>query len=371
MLATVIPRLAGLQVVRVTHLEQQEQDVRAPASMLVHSKDQTSRVAESAWGVVLGAGDGTRLATLTKDKYGTSVPKQFCSLNGGRSLLQETRRRARRLVPAKRVCAIVARRHAPLWRRALRGMQNENIIVQPLNRGTGNGVLLATLCIMARDPDAKIIFLPSDHYVHQEEAFADSLQTGLLQGLDGELLLIGVQPDAADPDLGYIMPEAGHRLGVRPVARFVEKPSARVARELIQRGALWNTFIFAARASTLVEIFSRRVPAIVQNMRQALRATRHPVSYPGAGVGALDDLYATLPVIDFSRDVLSSMERHLRVLAVPSCGWTDLGTPTRVLAALSRFGERKQPVGVRLPRTPSLFEYADAQRRRCESQDAI
>ena len=331
--------------------------------MLVHSKDRTSRVAKNTWGIVLGAGDGTRLAALTKDKYGTPVPKQFCSLNGGRSLLQETRRRARRLVPAKRVCAIVARRHAPLWRRALRGMQTENIIVQPLNRGTGNGVLLATLCIMARDPHAKVIFLPSDHYVHQEDALVGSLQSGLLQGSDDELLLIGVEPDAVDPDLGYIMPEAGYRLGSRPVARFVEKPSACVARDLIQRGALWNTFIFAARASTLVEIFYSLVPAIVQDMRQALGAVRDPASYPREGVGALDALYATLPVIDFSRDILSCMKGQLRVLAVPPCGWTDLGTPTRVLAVVSRFGERTRPARAQSLRAPSLFEFAMAQRR--------
>lgn len=39
------------------------------------------------WAVVLAAGDGTRLASLTSDDRGRSVPKQFCSLNGGGSLL--------------------------------------------------------------------------------------------------------------------------------------------------------------------------------------------------------------------------------------------------------------------------------------------
>lgn len=39
------------------------------------------------WAVVLAAGDGSRLARLTTDAAGNSVPKQFCSLDGRASLL--------------------------------------------------------------------------------------------------------------------------------------------------------------------------------------------------------------------------------------------------------------------------------------------
>jgi hypothetical protein len=41
------------------------------------------------WALVLAAGDGTRLAALTTDANGRAVPKQFCSLTGGRSLLRD------------------------------------------------------------------------------------------------------------------------------------------------------------------------------------------------------------------------------------------------------------------------------------------
>ena len=49
----------------------------------------------ATWAVVLAAGDGTRLAALTTDASGNSVPKQFCSLNGGRTLIEETLQHAR------------------------------------------------------------------------------------------------------------------------------------------------------------------------------------------------------------------------------------------------------------------------------------
>jgi hypothetical protein len=42
------------------------------------------------------------------------------------------------------------------------------------------------------------------------------------------------------------------------------------------------------------------------------------------------DLYERLPELDFSRHILQGQESQLRVVAVPQCGWTDLGTPKRV-----------------------------------------
>jgi hypothetical protein len=36
--------------------------------------------AQHDWAVILAAGDGTRLAALTRDINGVVIPKQFCSL---------------------------------------------------------------------------------------------------------------------------------------------------------------------------------------------------------------------------------------------------------------------------------------------------
>jgi hypothetical protein len=44
----------------------------------------------------------------------------------------------------------------------------------------------------------------------------------------------------------------------------------------------------------------------------------------------LREAYEALPSSDFSRDVLEVGIERLSVLAVPSCGWSDLGTPERV-----------------------------------------
>ena len=120
------------------------------------------------WAIVLAAGDGTRLASLATDDHGNVVPKQFCSLNGGPSLLRKALLRAQRIVPRRQVCAIVTRKHESYWRPMLRSLPPANVIVEPRNCGTANGVLHGVLRIFEREPHARIVFLPADHHVHSE-----------------------------------------------------------------------------------------------------------------------------------------------------------------------------------------------------------
>src|SRR5262249_35188436 len=95
----------------------------------VNQGDPAMNGATLTWAVVLAACEGTRLASLTRDAAGNAVPKQFCSLNGGRSLIQDAIQRARQVVTLERTCAIVAEQHAHHWRQALRSLPTENIIV--------------------------------------------------------------------------------------------------------------------------------------------------------------------------------------------------------------------------------------------------
>jgi mannose-1-phosphate guanylyltransferase len=291
-------------------------------------------VRQGTWAIVLAAGDGMRLSSLTTDERGDAVPKQFCSLNGGPSLLQEALQRARRIVPRERVCTIVARQHERHWRHMLWSLPARNVIVQPRNCGTANGVLLGLLHILERDPLAHIVFLPADHYVHDEALLADSMRTAAMfvtRDRDG-LTLIGIEPDDIDIELGYIVPGSPVEHGIRRVAQFVEKPMAAFARDLIARGAVWNSFIFWARATTLLALIRSRLSGIVEEMTNALAR-----NWRGdEGTPALEELYECLPVIDFSRAVMQNAESVLRVSIAPACGWTDLGTPRRVVQTLQR-----------------------------------
>jgi mannose-1-phosphate guanylyltransferase len=147
-------------------------------------------IGSTSWAIVLAGGEGSRLHGLAIDDSGDTVPKQFCSLMGGQSLLSDTLQRAASVVEPDPTCVIVTAQHRHWWEPILSGMSKSNIIVQPSNRGTGNGVLLPLLHILSRDPGADFVLLPSDHYVCD-----------------------------ADPDLGCIVPGRGTRPHISLVDR--------------------------------------------------------------------------------------------------------------------------------------------------------
>ncbi len=286
----------------------------------------------NTWALVLAAGEGSRLRSLTTAASGETVPKQFCSLYEGPSLLHEAIERARTVAGNGQICAVVAEQHRCWWTSALECLPAANVIVQPENRGTANGILLPLLHIAERDPEGRIVLLPSDHHVRNEAVLAGSLGQSIehLQGCPEDTVLLGLQPEEADPELGYIIPR--HHAGssdVAAVERFVEKPQRELASRLIEGGALWNAFIIASTVPALLAMFRRRMPEIVTRFEAAVRSD--------LWVGrrcATAELYSNLPTIDFSRDILSGEESHLSVMPVPSCGWSDLGTPKRVAEVL-------------------------------------
>lgn len=289
----------------------------------------------NTWAVVLAGGDGRRLAALTTDRQGRVVPKQYCSLNGAMTLLQLAVERARRVVAPERICVIVADQHRDFWDSPRATVHVDNLIVQPRNCGTAIGILLCVLRILRRDTQAQIMFLPADHHVSKEHVLAERLQVAVNAGNrhPTRLMLLGTTPTAADPALGYIIPGCPSPDGTHEVKRFIEKPGVARAQRLCAMGALWNTFIFAARGSALHAMFRDRLRAIVAQMEAVIA--------DDAGHRELTKLYANLPSIDFSREIAPGAESGMRLLAVPECGWSDLGTPERVASTLRRLARQR------------------------------
>jgi mannose-1-phosphate guanylyltransferase len=275
--------------------------------------------ASNTWALVLAAGEGSRLRGLTRNDAGVIVPKQFCSLQGGPCLLQEALQRASAVAALQRICSVVAEQHRQWWTPILNYLPEQNVITQPHNRGTAYGVLLPLLRIVERDPDAVVVMLPADHYLRAEETMASSLRrvAGLANSDPGSIYLLGMEPDAPDTELGYILPASRSRMGAVNVLRFIEKPSEIKARVLLDQGALWNVFIMAASVRTLLSLFDAGYAAVIAAMR-------------GLDGVNLESVYRDLKSVDFSREVLQGKESLMKVLTVPSCGWTDLGTPERV-----------------------------------------
>lgn len=290
------------------------------------------------WALILAGGEGSRLQSLTTTASGIAIPKQFCSFGGEASLLHDALRRAQSVTTPAHTCAVVTEHHRLWWQAMDLRIPSANVIRQPHNRGTAIGILLPLLQILYRDPDASLLVLPSDHFVRDEPLLGLSLRSAMdqIQYQPEQIVMLGISPEEADPELGYIVSDCGDVSELRSVSEFVEKPTAAMAHALIARGGVWNSFIFAAQGRTLLRAFEQRCPELVAEMWEIVSAPKSRSQQ-----AHLADLYDRAPSLDFSREILQRAPELLRVLTVPPCGWSDLGTPRRVTEALTRFPPRQ------------------------------
>lgn len=288
-------------------------------------RDQGEKM-QDVWAVVLAGGVGSRLAMRTRRGDGVIVPKQYCTLWGRRSLLEATLDRLEPMVSAERTVLVVAAQHEEHWRSQRHDVADENILVQPADRGTAMGALLALMHIRRHHPEALVVLVPADHGVLDEAVFRSRLRRCLEEARQARVVMLGMEPDGADDSYGWIVPGAplySDRSLCR-VSQFVEKPSAELAEQLRDVGALWSSFILTAPLDALLGLIARAQPLLFS------LAVAHLHGAAGFEPTQLASFYETVPSVDFSRHVLEVLPELLWVAASEPCGWTDLGTPERL-----------------------------------------
>ncbi len=295
------------------------------------------------WALVLAGGEGTRLRRLTTAVAGDERPKQFCALLGEETLIDQTRRRAALLTAPDRTVIVLTRSHERYYRPLVSGIPSRCRIIQPEGRGTAPAIVYGLLRIASVDPMATVVMLPSDHWVSDDTMFMEHVRAavttvaGTGAGHDGRadlIVLLGIEPDRADPEYGWIDPgDPIPGTTLLRVRRFWEKPPAITAARLMARGSLWNSFVAVARVPTLLALLRSRVGTLYEAFMGVAPAFESP-----AEEARIDRLYRDLPATDFSQAVLARCPANLATLPVRGVEWSDWGNPRRVLATLARLG---------------------------------
>jgi mannose-1-phosphate guanylyltransferase len=295
------------------------------------------------WAVILAGGDGTRLQSMTRAITGDNRPKQFVPVIGGSTLLDQTRRRVALSVLPKRTLFVVTKKHRKFYQSMAEGISASLLLEQPENKGTAPAILYSLMRVAAKSPKAIVALFPSDHYFVDDEEFMSHVDAAFdaVQAQPERVTLLGITPTGPETEYGWIEPQrsiVGSLPGsITGVSRFWEKPNVQLARTLMKRGCLWNSFVMVGRVDALLKMTRTALAEMYSRFAQMA-----PVFETQAEQSALGGVYSKINESNFSHEVLARRAQDLMVMRVSDVGWSDLGEPSRVLSTLARIGVETQ-----------------------------
>ncbi|MEM7408313.1 MAG: sugar phosphate nucleotidyltransferase [Pseudomonadota bacterium] len=298
------------------------------------------------WGIVLAGGEGERMNSLVQSWLGFRRPKQYCTFYGDRPMLSFAVERARRVAGDDRVMTVLG----PSHQRHLDAINFDPVgtcFEQPESCGTAAGLLLPVALIRARDPEAIVTALPSDHFIYPETSLDRHLRAAVRAAADrrDKIILLGAVPTHPEPEFGWVdVANVGSlKDGDTESARaFVEKPPAATAVSCYTQGWLWNTMMLTATVDVLWRIARRRFPDLAQRFEAFAEAVHghHTDALPSGFRSRLRDAYRDLAHYDFSADALQREPERIEVMAMTGVTWNDWGRPHRIKESLDAAGLR-------------------------------
>ena len=266
----------------------------------------------------MAGGVGSRFWPVSTQDF----PKQFHDMLGtGDTLIQKTFHRLAQLIPEENIFILTNERYNDLVFEQLPNVTKRQVVLEPAMRNTAPCILYASLKIQKENENAVMIVAPSDHWIEDEQAFSNNVQTAFDYCESNDALMtLGITPTFPNTGYGYIEFDKSSSSEIKPVNQFREKPDYETAKSFISHGNfLWNAGIFMWSAKSVISAFKNNQPELFKLFES------------GYGV------YNTEFEDDFIRDNYKKaenisvdyalMEKSQNVYVIPATfDWNDLGT---------------------------------------------
>jgi mannose-1-phosphate guanylyltransferase len=272
--------------------------------------------------LIMAGGGGTRFWPRSRQKK----PKQFLTLLGDRTLLQQALDRIEAVVPADNTWIITSTAHQEEVIRETPSLPPDHIVGEPVGRDTAVCIGLGAALIQRQDPDAVMVVMPADHVIEPAQEFRRGVHVAeqMAREHPHALVTLGIAPTYPATGYGYI--QRGERfeqrqgVNIHRVRAFREKPGVEVAEQMVASGEyFWNCGIFCWKVSAIFEQLQRQQPEVA--------AATQRIAQAWSGPEALDVLrreYDKLPRISIDYAV---MEKAPEVIAVEApFRWDDVGS---------------------------------------------
>jgi mannose-1-phosphate guanylyltransferase len=268
--------------------------------------------------VIMAGGHGKRFWPVSRKE----TPKQILTLFGDLPLIQNTIQRVLPLVSTENIYIST---NAALQPKIMEiASEISKYIIEPVARDTAAAVGLSALRLMkdSADGDAIMIVLASDHYIKNQNAFLDTIKTGIEFAKQDKLVTIGIKPSFPATGYGYIKPGEqikSEGIKVWKAEEFLEKPGADTAREFIEKKYLWNSGMFIWKCSKILEAIKKNLPDCCEGLMKIKDAIETDREYE-----VTEEVFSNLESVSIDYGV---MEKCEDVVVVESTfDWDDVGS---------------------------------------------
>lgn len=266
----------------------------------------------------MSGGIGSRFWPFSRE----SRPKQFLDFFGtGRSLLQMTVDRLKKIVPLDNIFIVTNESYAELTLEEVPELKSSQILLEPLRRNTAPCIAYASYHIRTLNPNANIVVAPADHLILKEDEFVAVIKQALEFVSRNEVLLtLGITPNRPETGYGYIQIDEQKLEGINKVKVFTEKPNYDLAKIFYESGEfLWNSGLFIWNVQSIIKAFHDNMFELASIFDQGndVFATEKEWEF-------INRQYAFCPNISIDYAV---MEKASNVYVIAAdFGWSDLGT---------------------------------------------
>lgn len=266
----------------------------------------------------MSGGVGSRFWPFSKE----DKPKQFLDFFGtGRSLLQTTYDRFRKIVPKENIYIVTNESYLQITKEQLPELKDDQLLLEPMRRNTAPAIAFASYRIKAVNPDANIVVAPSDHLILKEDDFIEDIKKGLdFVSHKSVLLTLGIKPTRPETGYGYIQVSDIQESGIHKVKAFTEKPDFEIAKKFVSSGEfVWNSGIFIWNVNTIISAIGKHLPDISMRFENGKSVFNTPDEK-----SFIDECFPFCPNVSIDYGVMEKADNVY--VNISNFGWSDLGT---------------------------------------------